>query len=467
MNTRKVVGLIGFLFLLLALPVALFVVRQQVTYRGRAVNPIEIPKNIRITNLHDKGFTVSWTTNNNTTGAILFGTTSSPTVVVNDIRGATTALKTHYVDVFDGIAAGVTINPTTPYYFNIQSGDGTGNIFGRGVCPLETDECDQALANATNPFKKTSAPTIIYDASATVPDSTSNTPGAYSEEPGNFAKCNQNDATKSACFRPNPVWGKVVDNSGNAISGAVVYMKLPNSTHTLSTLTQSDASFAGKWVMDVANFRTSDLTGYASYKPFNETGPSTLSFQVQTGANGTISPATSIGIPEVIHNSCANLTDPAQCTNAPLLPGSTESWDVTDPANPYIKLVFTPSGVPTPTPTVSPIVTPTLTITPPVTPTATPTGIPTSTPTVIPTATPTGIPTGTPTPTGQPTATPTPIGICLPGDADCDGNVGGIDYGIWHDNFEQNVSGRGNGDFSGDGVVDGIDYGIWHDNFNG
>jgi hypothetical protein len=140
-------------------------------------------------------------------------------------------------------------------------------------------------------------------------------------------------------------------------------MKLSGTTHTLSTITQS-GDFAGKWVMDLANFRTSGLDRYASYLPFNEQGPDTLSFEVQGAADG-MQVLAGVGIPEVIANSCANLTDPTQCLEPPLYPGGAYGWDVTDPNNQYIKILL-PCG-----PTITPTVTPTTTVVPTITPTPT------------------------------------------------------------------------------------------------
>ncbi|KKQ46372.1 MAG: hypothetical protein US62_C0001G0015 [Candidatus Woesebacteria bacterium GW2011_GWA1_37_8] len=61
--------------------------------------------------------------------------------------------------------------------------------------------------------------------------------------------------------------------------------------------------------------------------------------------------------------------------------------------------------------------------------------------------------------------TPTPI--FTPGDANGDGRVDGLDYVIWLNHYNQNVSGPSNGDFNNSGVVDGADYILWLTNYNG
>jgi hypothetical protein len=64
-------------------------------------------------------------------------------------------------------------------------------------------------------------------------------------------------------------------------------------------------------------------------------------------------------------------------------------------------------------------------------------------------------------------ASPTPSQVLIPGDANGDGTVDGIDYVIWLNNYDKNTSGGSStGDFNGDGVTDGIDYVIWLNNYN-
>ena len=53
----------------------------------------------------------------------------------------------------------------------------------------------------------------------------------------------------------------------------------------------------------------------------------------------------------------------------------------------------------------------------------------------------------------------------LPGDANSDGAVDGVDYSIWHTKYNQSTTGAANGDFDGNGFVDGPDYVIWLNNY--
>src|SRR3989344_4781125 len=96
---------------------------------------------------------------------------------------------------------------------------------------------------------------------------------------------------------------------------------------------------------------------------------------------------------------------------------------------------------------------------PPTTPTRTPT--PGSSPTPTPIRTPTPTPIRTPTPTPLRTPTPTPAGE-LPGDANRDGRVDGVDYVVWFNHYGTNVNnGPAGGDFARSGFVDGVDYVLW------
>ena len=56
-------------------------------------------------------------------------------------------------------------------------------------------------------------------------------------------------------------------------------------------------------------------------------------------------------------------------------------------------------------------------------------------------------------------------GLCLPGDADMDGQVSFSDFLILSDNFGMSDADQGDGDFTGDGAVDFADFLILADEF--
>jgi len=53
----------------------------------------------------------------------------------------------------------------------------------------------------------------------------------------------------------------------------------------------------------------------------------------------------------------------------------------------------------------------------------------------------------------------------LLGDANSDGKVDGLDYVIWRNHYNQQVTGAVMGDFNNNGLVDGLDYVIWRNNY--
>jgi len=54
--------------------------------------------------------------------------------------------------------------------------------------------------------------------------------------------------------------------------------------------------------------------------------------------------------------------------------------------------------------------------------------------------------------------------VPLPGDADLNDVVDGLDYVVWSTNYHQS-GGWADGDFTGDGIVDGLDYIVWSMNY--
>ncbi|MEI6404114.1 MAG: fibronectin type III domain-containing protein, partial [Actinomycetota bacterium] len=76
-------------------------------------------RDMRVTNVSEGTFTVSWTTDLATTGAVRWSTASgSPSTIAHDIRGAATVSTVHSVTV-SGLL------PATRYLFDVVSGDGT------------------------------------------------------------------------------------------------------------------------------------------------------------------------------------------------------------------------------------------------------------------------------------------------------------------------------------------------------
>lgn len=169
--------------------------------------PAGMISDLRVTNLSDKGFTVSWMTNVASTGRVSYGTT--PALGSNRADDAGAGPYAHHVTL-----SGLT--PGTTYYFDVISGGYTDN-------------------NGGAHYSVTTGPTLAI-------------PGT--------------DTVYGQVFRPDgvtPVAGvivyvTVVDRNGSGSAGR---------SATLSAL--SDA--AGYWFVNLASIRTVNAAAYFSYSP--------------------------------------------------------------------------------------------------------------------------------------------------------------------------------------------------------
>lgn len=250
---EKLFAVLGFIILLTALPLSLLVVRQRVSYRGRASNVVSVPKQVMVTNVHAKGFSVSWITDNQTSGSVLNGSTE-----IQDARGAADNYYTHYVDVLN-------LNPETDYTFKIKSGPDT-----YGYTSLNGGTWEKNLSGGM------SVRTAKQIGDENQLPSASNPYGAYSTETNAFGPCpngtvdaSGNPVMNQACFRPYPLWGEVKNSSGQGVASALVYAAIketPDSKYALSAITDS----GGKWSIELANQYTNDFQSYLAYTPSSD-----------------------------------------------------------------------------------------------------------------------------------------------------------------------------------------------------
>jgi len=61
---------------------------------------------------------------------------------------------------------------------------------------------------------------------------------------------------------------------------------------------------------------------------------------------------------------------------------------------------------------------------------------------------------------------PLTIKAVIPGDANGDGSVDGLDYNDWQNGYQQPNPTFATGDYNGDGAVDGLDYNVWQNNYS-
>ncbi len=161
------------------------------------------PQNIKISNIFDTSFVVSWTTTNQVSGFIQYGEmTGEPDLVVSDERdqqkGAIGNYMTHYVVVRG-------LKPETKYHFRVGSGR---NVY---------DKNGQLYEIATGP---TLSPTPAADVA----------------------------------------YGQIVTQAGEPADGALVYITIPGMSELVGMVKSS-----GSWVVPLSTGRSMDLGSFGSY----------------------------------------------------------------------------------------------------------------------------------------------------------------------------------------------------------
>ncbi|MDP3726874.1 MAG: Ig-like domain-containing protein [bacterium] len=117
---KRLPTVLGILIIVVGIGVTSLLVKTGVIFIGRA-SPSEIPENIRISNLSDTAFTVSYTTEAKILGTISFGKDTNLGSIAIDDRdqaGNIGSYQTHHITVRN-------LKPLTKYFFSINSGQNT------------------------------------------------------------------------------------------------------------------------------------------------------------------------------------------------------------------------------------------------------------------------------------------------------------------------------------------------------
>jgi hypothetical protein len=198
--SRKIIRILGIILILFGIPLTTLVIKNQTVFKGSASSSEE-PQNIKITNISDKSFTISYQTNIATTGSVSYGIDKklgeSELDDADKEKESFSPKKIHNITLKN-------LKPDTEYFLTVASGPKT------------------FLDNGA-PFGIITGPNIA-------------SPSAQEE---------------------NIVKGKIVLPDGNAPSEAIVYLSAENS-QVLSTATEKDGTFS----FSLENLRTKDLSSY-------------------------------------------------------------------------------------------------------------------------------------------------------------------------------------------------------------
>lgn len=117
---KKIPTVLSFLVLVFGVMVTTILVKQGVIFFGHAA-PSDVPQNIRITNISDSGFTVTYTTSASVIGTVTITNNGKPQVILDDRdqqAGVPKSYNVHSISVRN-------LTPQTAYSFTILSGSTT------------------------------------------------------------------------------------------------------------------------------------------------------------------------------------------------------------------------------------------------------------------------------------------------------------------------------------------------------
>jgi hypothetical protein len=199
---QRIPTLFGILLITLGVGITTFLVNQGVLFKSNA-SLTNQPQNVRITNIIDSAFTVSYETESRVIGSLNYGEDQKLGKSALDDRdqqtGSLTSYNIHNITVRN-------LSPQKKYFFSINSGQ-------------------EAYINSNQPFEVTTGLNI-------------------SESPPS----------------QDPISGKILLSDGTTPKEAIVYVTADNS-QVISTLAKPD----GSYILPLNSLRTNDLSSYYTF----------------------------------------------------------------------------------------------------------------------------------------------------------------------------------------------------------
>ena len=196
---KRILAILGIILVLIGIPLTTFILKNQTVFKSRASNSEE-PQNVKITNISNQSFTVTYQTNEPVTGSISYGHDKklgeSELDDADKEKSSFSSKKIHSISIKN-------LMPATRYYLAIISGSST------------------FLDNGAS-FETATGPNI-----------------------------------SSPSAQQNIIKGKIVLPDGSAPSEALVYLNAENS-QLLSNITAKDGTFS----FSLKDLRTDDLLSY-------------------------------------------------------------------------------------------------------------------------------------------------------------------------------------------------------------
>ncbi|MEP7166896.1 MAG: fibronectin type III domain-containing protein [Candidatus Woesebacteria bacterium] len=249
LSTKRIPTIVGIVILSAGLIGGIFLANSVTTGFLPRASPESTPKNLKITNVTDTSFTVSWVTDSKTTGYVKYGPSSSSisSVTTDDrdqIGGSVGQFKTHHVTL-RGLTA------STTYFYKI--GTGTSELYDDSGKPYQT----KTTVPITSPAKT--------------------------------------------------LYGEVLSSDTTGATGALIYIS-GDSIAPLSTITQSGGSFA----LSLAIARAKDGVSSATFTDDTKISLLVISPIDDTTSviDATISQGQPF--PDIVLGKNQNLTSPTQ-----------------------------------------------------------------------------------------------------------------------------------------------------------